>query len=76
MWFIFAVLCALSWGGADLFYKKGSDSEDKLSHWKIVVMVGLVMGAHAFTYMAIKGSISIPLIWSVICPSPSCIFYR
>lgn len=24
MWFIFAVLCALSWGGADLFYKKGS----------------------------------------------------
>ena len=55
MGFIFAVLCALSWGGADLFYKKGSDSEDKLSHWKIVVMVGLVMGAHAFTYMAIKG---------------------
>lgn len=55
MWFIFAVVTALSWGGADLFYKKGSDSEDKLSHWKIVVMVGLVMGIHAFSYMILKG---------------------
>ena len=55
MWFIFGVLSALSWGGADLFYKKGSDSDDPLSHWKIVVMVGLVMGTHAFSYMLLKG---------------------
>lgn len=55
MWFVFSILTALAWGGADLFYKKGSDSDDKLSHLKIVVMVGLVMGLHATFYMIIKG---------------------
>ncbi|WP_062352812.1 EamA family transporter [Bacillus kwashiorkori] len=55
MWFIFSILTALSWGGADLFYKKGSDSNDKYSHLKIVIMVGLVMGIHATGYMMIKG---------------------
>ncbi len=51
MWFIFALLTALAWGGADLFYKKGSDSNDKFSHIKIVIMVGLVMGIHGLWYM-------------------------
>lgn len=55
MWFLFSILTALSWGGADLFYKKGSDSNDKYSHLKIVTMVGLVMGIHACTYMLLKG---------------------
>src|SRR5690625_1038676 len=55
MWFIFSVLAALSWGGANLFYKKGTDSNDKYSHLKIVIMVGLVMGIHAVSYMLIKG---------------------
>ncbi|MCM3342096.1 DMT family transporter [Paenibacillus sp. MER TA 81-3] len=55
MWFLFALLTALSWGGADLFYKKGSDSHDRFSHIKIVIMVGLVMGIHATAYMFIQG---------------------
>jgi drug/metabolite transporter (DMT)-like permease len=54
MWFIFSLLTALAWGGADLFYKKGSDSNDKYSHIKIIIMVGLVMGIHATAYMIIK----------------------
>ncbi len=54
MWFIFSLLTALAWGGADLFYKKGSDSNDKYSHIKIIIMVGLVMGIHATAYMFIK----------------------
>lgn len=54
MWFLFAVLCALLWGGADLFYKKGTVAEDKYSPMKIVVAVGLVMGVHAILYMLIK----------------------
>ena len=54
MWFIFSLLTALAWGGADLFYKKGSDSNDKYSHIKIIIMVGLVMGIHATVYMVIK----------------------
>lgn len=55
MWFLFAVLTALTWGGADLFYKKGSDSHDRLSHIRIVIMVGLVMGIHTTAYMFIQG---------------------
>ncbi|GIN19186.1 MAG TPA: hypothetical protein DEO65_10080 [Bacillus bacterium] len=55
MWFIFSILTAVSWGAANLFYKKGSDSSDKYSHLKIVTMVGFVMGIHAVLYMLIKG---------------------
>lgn len=55
MWFLFALLTTLSWGVADLFYKKGADSKDKYSTMKIGIMVGLVMGIHGFLYMLIKG---------------------
>lgn len=55
MWFIFALLTAISWGIADLFYKKGSNPEDKYSHLKIVIMVGLVMGIHGTFYMISNG---------------------
>lgn len=47
MWFIFALSTLLCWGIADLFYKKGADEEDKYSHLKTSMMVGLVMGIHA-----------------------------
>ena len=47
MWFIFALITLLSWGTADLFYKKGADEKDKYSHLKTSMMVGLVMGIHA-----------------------------
>lgn len=43
-WFFFALICALGWGFADLFYKKGTDESDSQSHLKIAVWVGLVMG--------------------------------
>lgn len=55
MWFLFALLTTLSWGIADLFYKKGSNSQDKYSHLKIGIMVGLVMGIHGVVYMLTKG---------------------
>ncbi len=47
MWFLFAFLTMLCWGAADLFYKKGADGEEKFSHLKTAIMVGLVMGLHA-----------------------------
>lgn len=47
MGYLCAVICLLSWGCADLFYKKSSDSDDKYSHLKIAVWVGLVMGVCA-----------------------------
>lgn len=51
MWFVFALLTALLWGVADLFYKKGTVSEDKYSPMKTVIFVGLVMGVHAIIYI-------------------------
>ena len=47
MWFIFAVLTAILWGAAELFYKKGAQPQEKYSHLKICVAVGIVMGLHA-----------------------------
>ena len=61
MWFLFALLTTLSWGVADLFYKKGADSNDKYSTMKIGIMVGLVMGIHGILYMLIKGIAFDPL---------------
>lgn len=55
MWFLFALLTTLSWGVADLFYKKGADSRDKYSTVKIGIMVGLIMGIHGILYMLIEG---------------------
>lgn len=47
-WFIYALIATLGWGFADLFYKKGAEEDDKDSHLKTAVWVGLVMGIAAF----------------------------
>ena len=47
-WFAFSLITMLAWGAADLFYKKGSVESDRYSHLKTSVMVGVVMGLHAF----------------------------
>ena len=54
MWMIYAILTFLLWGIADLFYKKGNKESDKYSHIKTGIMVGLVMGIHAISYMIIN----------------------
>lgn len=41
--------------GSDLFSKLGSRPDDSYSHWKVVMAVGLVMGAHAIFEMTIGG---------------------
>ena len=46
-WLFFSVATALLWGAAELFYKKGAKPNEKYSHLKICVWVGVVMGAHA-----------------------------
>ena len=46
-WLFFSIATALLWGIAELFYKKGARPDEKYSHLKICVMVGLVMGLHA-----------------------------
>ena len=46
MWLLFALLCALAWGAADLFYKKGADENDRYSHIRTAIWVGIVLGVH------------------------------
>ena len=45
----------LCWSGSDLFSKKGSRPDDKFSHWKMVMAVGLVMGLHACFEIFVNG---------------------
>ena len=46
-WLFFSIATALLWGTAELFYKKGARPDEKYSHLKICVWVGVVMGVHA-----------------------------
>ena len=46
-WLFFSIATAVLWGTAELFYKKGALPNEKFSHLKICVWVGVVMGAHA-----------------------------
>ena len=55
MWIVYAILTFFLWGIADLFYKKGNIDNDKYSHLKTGIMVGLVMGIHAIIYYFVKG---------------------
>jgi drug/metabolite transporter (DMT)-like permease len=68
MWLIFALLTTFSWAFADLFYKKGAVPNDKESHIKTVIMVGLVMGIHGFGYMLIKGVAFSPVYLAIYFP--------
>lgn len=47
MWFWLSLVAVLFWSGSDFFSKLGSKPEDRYSHWKMVMAVGLFMGGHA-----------------------------
>ena len=53
-WLFFSIATALLWGTAELFYKKGALPNEKYSHLKICVWVGVVMGAHAVFTLVTK----------------------
>ena len=46
LWF-FLIFSTLSWGIAEIFYKKGNLEKEKYSHLKTTVFVGLFMGVYA-----------------------------
>ena len=48
MWFVFTIITTLLWGIAELFYKKGSHEDQKYDHLRVCVLVGAVMGIHAY----------------------------
>ena len=47
-WFTFALLATFFWGLSDVTFKRGVDPGDKYSHFRIIIMIGLVMGIQAF----------------------------
>jgi drug/metabolite transporter (DMT)-like permease len=72
MWII-AIIAMLCWSGSDIFSKIGSKQEDKLSHYKVGIAVGLIMGIHAIYEVAIGG---VPLSFSdIIAYLPTSAFY-
>ena len=55
-WFWLSVLALLCWSGSDLFSKIGCrDADDRTSHLKMVVAVGIVMGLHAAVEVFFQG---------------------
>ena len=55
-WFLCAIIALFCWSGSDLFSKIGCrDEDDKTSHLKMVVAVGVVMGLHAAYEIFIGG---------------------
>ena len=72
MWII-AIIAMLCWSGSDIFSKVGSKQQDKLSHYKVGIAVGLIMGLHAI-YEIIFGDV--PLSFSdIINYLPASAFY-
>ena len=53
MWFTFSLLTIAAWGGSDLFSKRGTRPDDRYSHLKLVIAVGIVMFLHAVAFIAV-----------------------
>lgn len=51
-WLVLALIALFCWSGSDFFSKLGSRPDDKYSHLKMVIAVGLVMGIHAVILVA------------------------
>ena len=57
MWFWLSIITLICWSGSDLFSKIGCrDANDKNSHLKMVMAVGLVMGLHAAYEVFVGGT--------------------
>ena len=73
-WFALALVAMLCWSGSDLFSKMGSKPDDRLSHWKMVMAVGLVMGLHAL-YTVVVGGVRVT-VGDMITYLPASFLYR
>ncbi len=70
---IIAIIAMLCWSGSDIFSKIGSNQEDKYSHYKVGIAVGLVMGIHALYSITFGG---VPFAFSdIITYLPASFFY-
>lgn len=66
-WFYLSVIALLCWSGSDFFSKLGCrDNQDKYSHLKMIMAVGLVMGVHALVEVIGGVEISWQVIWTYL----------
>ncbi len=72
-WLILALIALLCWSGSDFFSKLGSKPDDKLSHWKMVIAVGLVMGVDALIQI-LSGNVEFT-IYAILQYLPASILY-
>ena len=72
-WLFFSIATAVLWGTAELFYKKGALPNEKYSHLKICVWVGVVMGAHAIFTLLTQDINYNPI--NLLCYLPVSLFY-
>lgn len=56
MWFTLSLLTIAAWALSDLFSKRGTKPEDKTSHLKLIIVVGIFMTAHAAIYLLTSGT--------------------
>ena len=76
-WLIFTLTCIILWGVTDILYKKASDYNDSLSHYKTFVWIGIVM-APACVIMTLSSETlldSILMVKDNLYLIPLCIFY-
>ena len=72
MW-LTSVLAMLCWSGSDIFSKAGTKLNDKRSHYKVGIAVGLIMGLHALYMITFGGS---PFSFSdILVYLPASVFY-
>ncbi|MBQ8174370.1 MAG: EamA family transporter [Clostridia bacterium] len=72
MW-LTSVLAMLCWSGSDIFSKAGTKLNDKRSHYKVGIAVGLIMGLHAIYMITLGGT---PFAFSdILVYLPASIFY-
>ncbi len=72
MW-LFAIIAMLAWSGSDIFSKIGSPQSEKLSHFKVGIAVGGIMGLHALYMIFIE---KIPFEWmDIVNYLPASFFY-
>ena len=65
MWFWLSITTLLFWSGSDLLSKIGCrDKDDKYSHLKMVIAVGVVMGLHACYEIFVGGAtVNLQIMW-------------
>jgi len=55
MWLMFSIITIAMWSLSEMFYKKGNSKEEKYSHLKTTIFVGIFMFIHAIIVLITSG---------------------